>query len=251
MRRFLLAGLGTLLVACGAEASPTDVAGEVVVFAAASLSDVLEELATEFSANGGGRVALNLAGSQTLAAQILEGTPADLFISADAAQMDRVAAAGRLSEDPIDIATNTLAIAVEAGNPRGVTGLADLPRRDLSVVLAAEEVPAGRYAADVLDRADVRVHPVSLERSVRAALAKVAQGEADAAIVFASDLVAARHRGAAVEGIEIPAPLNVVATYPLGQLSAGPSPDAARAFATFLRSERGRALLVAHGFGAP
>jgi molybdate transport system substrate-binding protein len=244
------------LVACG---SPEDVAApldagarpEVVVFAAASLTDVLEELGAEFAAAGGAQVALNVAGSQTLATQILEGAPADLFISADTVQIDRVAAAGRLADDPVVFATNSLAVAVDTGNPLGVTGLADLARSDLVVVLAAEEVPAGRYAAGVLARAGVAVRPASLERSVRGALAKVAQGEADAAIVYASDIVAARRSGASVEGVPIPSEQNVVTTSTMALVAGGPSPDAARAFVAFLRSERGRELLVAHGFGAP
>jgi molybdate transport system substrate-binding protein len=244
------------LVACGSPedaAAPLDAGGrpEIVVFAAASLTDVLEELGAEFAAAGGARVVLNVAGSQTLATQILEGAPADLFVSADTVQMERVAAAGRLADEPVTVATNVLAVAVEAANPHAVTGLADLSRPDLVVVLPAEEVPAGRYAAEVLARAGVAVRPASLERSVRAALAKVAQGEADAAIVYASDVVASRRSGAAVEGVAIPAEQNVVTTSTMALVMGGASPDAARAFATFLRSERGREVLVAHGFGAP
>lgn len=248
--------MALVLVACGAlddGASPREVGGrpEVVVFAAASLIDVLEELGAEFTAAGGARVVLNVAGSQTLATQILEGAPADLFLSSDTVQMDRVATAGRLADDPVVFATNALSVVVGPGDPHGVTGLADLARRDLVVVLPAEEVPAGRYAAEVLARAGVSVRPASLERSVRAALAKVVQGEADAAIVYATDIVAARRSGASIEGVPIPVEQNVVTTSTVALVAGGASPDAARAFVAFLRSERGRELLVAHGFGAP
>ena len=254
MRSALVLALGAVLAACGSAhigPDPATGGGEVTVFAAAALTDVLDELAAEFAADGGGRVVLNLAGSQTLATQILEGAPADLFFSSDTVQMDRVDAAGRLADAPVVVATNTLVIAVEAGDPHRITGLADLARPDLVVVLAAEEVPAGRYATEVLARAGVAVRPASLERSVRSALAKVAQGEADAAIVYASDVVAARRSGASVEGIAIPVEQNVVTTSTMARVTGGAEPDAADAFAGLLRSERGREALAAHGFGAP
>lgn len=248
---------GVLLTACGAGtdeggAAPGGAApGEVVVFAATTLGDALEELADVFAAEGGARVLLNLAGSQTLAAQVVAGAPADLLITADAVQMDVVANAGLVSGEPTVVATNALTIVVEAGNPRGVTGLVDLARGDLIVVLPAEEVPAGRYAREVLARAGVRVSPASLEQSVRAALGKVAQGEADAAIVFVSDVTAALRSGARIEGVAIPAAENVVAVHPMALVRGGAAPDAARAFAELLVSERGRAVLDAYGFGAP
>ena len=254
MRSALVLALGAVLAACGSDRvgpEPAAGGGEVVVFAAAALTDVLDELGAEATATGGGRVVLNLAGSQTLATQILEGAPADLFLSADTVQMDRVAAAGRLTDTPVVVATNTLAIAVEAGDPHGVTGLADLARPDLVVVLAAEEVPAGRYAAEVLARAGVTVQPASLERSVRSALAKVMQGEADAAIVYASDIVAARRSGENIEGVAIPVEQNVITTVMMARVAGAAEPDAAEAFAALLRSERGREALAAHGFGAP
>lgn len=254
MRSALVLALGAVLTACGSDrVGPEPAAGgdEIVVFAAASLTDVLGELAEEFAAGGGGRVVLNLAGSQTLATQILEGAPADLFLSADTVQMDRVAAAGRLADDPVVVATNTLTLAVESGDPHGVSGLADLARPDLVVVLAAEEVPAGRYAAQVLQRAGVTVEPASLERSVRSALAKVVQGEADVAIVYASDVVAARRSGANVEGVTIPADQNITTTVTMARVTGGAERDAADAFAALMRSERGREALAAHGFGAP
>ena len=254
MRSALVLALGVALTACGSGQGATDAAAggdEVVVFAAAALTDVLDELAAEFTAAGGPTVTLNVSGSQTLATQILEGAPADLFLSSDAVQMDRVAAAGHLADGPVTVATNTLALTVEAGNPHGVRGLTDLARPDLVVVLAADEVPAGRYAAQVLTRAGVTVRPASLERSVRSALTKVAQGEADAAIVYASDIVAAHRSGASVEGVAIPVDQNVVTTVTMARVAGGAAPDAADAFAALLRSERGRGVLLEHGFGAP
>jgi molybdate transport system substrate-binding protein len=167
--------LGLLLAGCaGDDAGSAGPDGELVVFAAASLTDALGALADVFEERTGVPVLLNLAGSQTLATQLVEGAPADVFVSADAAQMDVVASAGLLAGAPVTAATNRLAIAVEAGNPLGVTGLEDLARPELVVVLPAESVPAGRYAREVLSHAGVDVRPASLEQSVRAALARVA-----------------------------------------------------------------------------
>jgi molybdate transport system substrate-binding protein len=247
-RSVAIVALALLLGACadGTAGSTGEASGtELVVFAAASLTDALEEVAEVFASETGVRVLLNLAGSQTLATQLVEGAPADVFIAADATQMDVVAAAGLLAGSPVPAATNALAIAVEPGNPLGVTGLADLARSDLLVVLAAEQVPAGRYAREVLGRVGVVVQPASLEQNVRAALAKVAQGEADAAIVYASDVVAARGR---VDGVAIPVEQNVVASYPVAVLAGTDAPDAAAAFVALLLSDAGQDVLRAYGF---
>ena len=248
-----LLALGLLLPGCagagdGAGSTGPHADGELVVFAAASLTDALGELADVFEERTGVPVLLNLAGSQTLATQLVEGAPADVFVSADAAQLDIVASAGLLAGAPVTAATNRLAIAVEAGNPGGVTGLEDLARPDLVVVLPAEAVPAGRYAREVLARAGVEVRPASLEQSVRAALARVAQGEADASIVYASDVVVAGDR---VSGIEIPVEQNVVATYPMAVLAGAARSADAESFAAFLASEDAQAVLRAYGFSAP
>lgn len=244
-----------VLTACAREAPPTvSEAGpggprtELVVFAAASLTEALGELADVFEERTGVPVLLNLAGSQTLATQLLEGAPADVFVAADSAQMDVVAAAGLVADEPVTVVTNMLAIAVEPGNPLGVTGLADLARPELVVVLPSEAVPAGRYAREALARADVEVRPASLEQNVRAALSRVAQGEADVAIVYASDIVVA---DGAAHGVSIPAEHNVTASYPMASLAGAALPDAAASFVAFLTSEDARAVLRAHGFRTP
>ena len=250
-----LLSIAAVVAACAPGSGPATTGSDrgadrgIVVFAAASLAEAFAAIGGEFAAtDGGAPVTLNLAGSQTLAAQLREGAPADVFAAADTAQMDVVASAGLLAGEPQPFATNRLAVAVEPGNPRGVTGLADLGRDDLIVVLPAEEVPAGRYARAALDAAGVTVAPASLEPDVRAALAKVALGEADATVVYASDLVAAADR---VDGVAIPDDVNVVATYPIAVLADAPAPDVAARFVAFVLSERGRALLAEHGFGAP
>jgi molybdate transport system substrate-binding protein len=256
MRGVWLAAFATvaLTTACGsggteADASSGDVSGELVVFAAASLTDAFDEVGAAFvEANPDVEVVVNHAGSQTLASQIGDGAPADVFASADTAHMEAVAAGGHLAGEADGFATNRLEIAVEAGNPLGIGGLADLADPDVVLVLPAEEVPAGRYARTALEAAGVGVTPASLERDVRAALSKVELGEADASVVYASDIVAADGRA---EGVAIPAEHNVRATYPLAVLADAPNPTAAAAFVAFVLSEAGQRILASHGFTAP
>ena len=222
--------------------------GELLVFAAASLTDAFEEIADALSeAHPDLAVTYNFAGSQALAAQLVEGAPADVFASASGAQMG-VAEDAELVDAPSPFVSNRLAIVVEAGNPLGITGLEDLARDDIVLVLAGEEVPAGQYAAEALDAAGVEVSPASLEVDVRATLSKVQLGEADAAIVYESDVVTA---GDSVEAVGIPDDQNVVASYPVAVLSEAPNPAAAAAFVAFLGSDEGREILERYGFRAP
>ncbi|MFO7778579.1 MAG: molybdate ABC transporter substrate-binding protein [Nitriliruptoraceae bacterium] len=223
--------------------------GAVLVFAAASLTDAFGALADAFSENNPqAEVVLNLAGSQTLARQIVEGAPAEVFAAANELQMDVVADAGELATDPEVFATNRLAIAVEPGNPLGITGLDDLADPELLLVLPDEQVPAGRYARQVLDAAGIAVAPVSLEQDVRAARSKVELGEADATIVYASDVVAADGR---VDGVEVADEHNLRATYPIARLADSSDPEVAEGFMAFVLSERGREILAEYGFTAP
>lgn len=246
--------LSVVLPACddAASAPPasvgTDPSGDLLVFAAASLTDAFEELAAGFEDDHDDvEVILNVAGSQTLASQLLAGAPADVFAAADAAPVDAVASAGQVAERTT-FATNRLAIAVEPGNPLGIRSLADLARDDVVLVLAAEEVPAGRYAALTLVSAGVAASPASLEVDVRAALGKVVLGEADAAIVYTSDIVAA---GDSVAQVDVPDDHDVVASYPVATLADALNPVAADAFVAFLHSEPAQRVLRRHGFGAP
>jgi molybdate transport system substrate-binding protein len=231
-------------------ASAGTVSGNVTVFAAASLTDAFTELGTAFeAAHPGTTVTYNFAGSQQLAAQITTGgAPADVFASANPAQMASAVAADVVSGEPAVFARNRLEIAVEPGNPAGISGLEDLGRDDLAVVLAADQVPAGQYAREALTAAGVPIDPVSLETDVRSVLTKVALGEADAGVVYASDVAAANGR---VDGVSIPDEANVVATYPIAVLQHAPNPVAARAFVDFVRADVARDVLEAHGFGAP
>lgn len=244
-RRLVWSLLAALALGCG---GPNDTAAsdaELLVSAAASLTDVFEELGATFAAEQQAREPVfNLAGSQALTAQLLEGAPSDVFASADPEQMDLLVAEG-LAGQPVLFATNVLEIVVEPGNPLGIDGLADLARDELVVVLAGEQVPAGRYAAEVLEAADVEVAPASLELDVRAVLTKVAAGEADVGIVYRSDVVAS---DGTVEGVPIPAEDNVVAEYHIAVLDAAEHPRAAAAFVDLVRGPEGERALSAAGF---
>lgn len=221
---------------------------EVTVLAAASLTDVLTEVAATFEeATPGVRVRLAFDGSQRLASQVIDGAAADVFASADTEQMARVVDAGLVDRAPAPFAHNDLAIAVAPGNPHGIDEVADLRDPDLAVVLAADEVPAGAYTARVLARAGVELAPVSRETNVRAVAARVAMGEADAGIVYRSDVVAADGE---VEGVDIPASGDVAVTYEIAVLRDAPDPDGAADFVAFVQSRGAQRLLPSHGLRA-
>jgi molybdate transport system substrate-binding protein len=239
-----------VLAACGDDSSGggsgAGSPAEIKVFAAASLTAAFTELGAQFTAaNGGTRVSFNFAGSQALATQIQQGAPADVLASADVPNMDKVR---DLVGDPQVFAGNLLQILVEKGNPNGVKGLDDLAGSDLKVVLAAEEVPAGKYAKQILDRAGVSVRPVSREDNVKAVVTKVSLGEADAGIVYVTDVTAG---GDKVEGVDIPEEQNVVATYPIATVKASKAQDKAQAFMDLVRSDLGQQVLENHGFLPP
>ncbi len=216
----------------------------LTVFAAASLTGPLQAAGPDFA---DARLTYDFGGSQQLVAQLEAGAPADVVATADQATMQQLTAAG-LVDLPMTFARNRLEIVVAAGNPRQINSLTDLARRGLRVVLAAPAVPAGRYGRQALDRAGVVVHPVSLELDVKSVLAKVVLGEADAAIVYATDVRAA---GAKVAGVPIPDVENVTATYPVAVVRASRHAAQARAFVTFLVSGPGQRALRAAGFLGP
>ena len=245
-----LAVAALLLVAgCGDESGGSSGAAapsEIKVFAAASLTAAFTELGQQYtSANGGTKVTFNFAGSQALATQIQQAAPADVFASADLANMDKVKDLVGTSQN---FASNLLAIVVEEGNPKGVKGLDDLARPDLKVVLAAPDVPAGKYAAEILGKAGVAVKPVSQEDNVKAVVTKVSLGEADAGIVYVTDITAG---GAKVEGVDIPREQSVLATYPIATVKASRAPDEAQAFMDLVLSAEGQQVLKQYGFLPP
>lgn len=241
----VLLGCGT----SGGRAADTGggLSGTLTVAAAASLTDAFAQARTAFTARHPDvRVTINFAASSTLATQLLDGAPVDVFASADESTMTKVAAL--LDGRPITFATNSLQIIVPKGNPQGITGLSDLARPDIVYITCSPEVPIGRYAALALQSAGLTVRPKSLEPDVRGIAAKVMAGEADAGIVYATDVTATR---GATTGIDVPTTLDVTATYPIASLRSATNGAAARAWIEFLLSPEGRAILQDQGFGTP
>ncbi len=220
----------------------------MLVFAAASLSDAFIEMAAAFEgANPGADIELNLAGSSALREQILEGAPADVFAAADEKTMNVVSDNG-LVADRVEVFTaNQLQIAVPTGNPGAISGLDDFARAKLLNGLCAAGVPCGDLARQVLVNAGVDPAIDTNEPDVRSLLTKIAADELDAGIVYLTD-VAANDR---VEGIEIPAEVNVETTYPIAKLISSDNPSGATAFVAFVLSPEGQTILASHGFSAP
>jgi molybdate transport system substrate-binding protein len=236
----------------------------LVVFAAASLTDAFQELAEQFKAeNPGVDVVFNFAGSQQLAQQLGQGAAADLFASANSAQMQAAIDAGRIISGTQQIfAGNRLVVVVPADNPAGIASLQDLTQPGIKLVLAAKEVPVGGYALNFLEKASaspdfaagydaaVLANVVSYEENVKAVLSKVLLGEADAGIVYSSD-VGPDLADQALR-IAIPDELNTLAAYPIALIADAPNPDLARSFLALLLSPEGQAVLASHGLtGAP
>lgn len=245
MSRLLVLGLGLAVAAAavtGGCSGNDRAARAVTVLAAASLTDAFTELGQVYEREHGVALTLSFAGSQQVVAQVRSGAPAGVVATADRQSMTRL---DPYVEQPTVFAHTALTIAVAPGNPEDIAGLADLAREDLTVVLAAPEVPAGRYARQALARAGLEVRPASQEPNVRAVLSRVRLGEADAGIVYAGDIEAA---DGAVESVAIAG--DVGATYRAAVVSSCDG-DAARGFVTWLTGERARAVLARHGFTAP
>ena len=244
----VLLAVAVLAAGCGGNDDPSGARSptEIRVFAAASLTAAFNQLGERYTAaNGGTKVTFNFAGSQALATQIQQGAPADVFASADVPNMDKVK---DLVDPPQNFASNRLQIVVEKGNPKGVKGLDDLAGKDLKVVLAAPEVPVGKYAKQILDKAGISIQPVSQEDNVKAVVTKVSLGEADAGIVFATDVTAG---GAKIEGVDIPKDQNVTATYPIATVKASKNQPQTQAFVDLVRSPDGQQVLESFGFLPP
>jgi molybdate transport system substrate-binding protein len=225
------------------------VAGDITVFAAASLTDAFTEVGEAFTAeNPDAKATFSFDASSALVQQITEGAPADVFASADTANMDKLTEAGSNGTEPVIFATNLLTIIVAPGNPKGITGVADLADSDLVTVICAPEVPCGRYANEIFTKAGVTVTPDSLEQNVRGVVTKVTAGEADAGIVYVTDVTAAGDDAAMVE---IPSDINVLAEYPIATVKESASPEVGEAFIDFLTGSEGQAIMADYGFGEP
>ncbi|QTE30176.1 molybdate ABC transporter substrate-binding protein [Pengzhenrongella sicca] len=239
------AGADATRSAAGADAGPS---GELMVFAAASLTEAFTELGTRFEqANPSASITFNFGPSSGLATQITAGAPADVFAAASVSTLEQVVAVGDAGE-PVVFARNRMELAVPADNRAGITGLSDLERSDVKVALCQPDVPCGVGASAVFAAAGLTVAPVTLESDVKAVLTKVRLGEVDAGLVYVTDVLAA---GDEVAGIEIPADVNAATDYPIATLSAAESPDLAAAFVDFVLSDDGATVLTAAGFERP
>ncbi|WP_374007180.1 molybdate ABC transporter substrate-binding protein [Leifsonia sp. LS-T14] len=230
-------------------ASTPAVSGTVTVFAAASLTRSFTELGSRFeAAHPGTHVTFSFAGSSDLVSQLTAGAPADVFASADQANMAKAVAAKVIDGKPVDFATNVLAIAVPPGNPAHVKSFADLASPSIKTVVCAPQVPCGAATAAVEKSAGVTLKPVSQESSVTDVLGTVRSGEADAGIVYRTDVKGA---GSAVDSIPFPEAAGTVNVYPIATVANAPDPRGAAAFVAFVNGPEGRAALAAAGFGAP
>jgi molybdate transport system substrate-binding protein len=249
--RVVFVAAAVVLAACSGNGgngstSPSPLGGAVNVFAAASLTDAFNALGASFhEANSGVTLKFNFAGTPTLLTQIEQGAPADVFASADTTNMDKLNGDGFTAGTSHVFARNKLEIVVGPGNPRGITGLADLAKPGVIYITAAPTVPAGKYALQVLKMAGVTVTPKSLETDVKSVVSKIELGEADAGIVYTTDVTAA---GSKVAGVPIPDADNVVATYPIAMVKGSANATAANAFIAFVLSATGQAKLQSFGF---
>jgi molybdate transport system substrate-binding protein len=221
-------------------------AAQLTVLAASSLTDVFKAAGAAYEKeHPGTHVKFSFAGSQELAAQVKQGAPADALVTADTKTMDGLKADVNGSSI---IAKNRLVIATGKGNPKKVEGLKNLSDTNLKVVLAAPEVPVGRYSKQVLDAQKITVKPVSQEPNVRAVLSKVELGEADAGIVYKTDAASAKGK---VGTVDIPDAQNAVAKYPAATLKTSKNADAAAAFVKWLSTPEAQKILQDAGFQQP
>ncbi|MCZ2404679.1 molybdate ABC transporter substrate-binding protein [Paenarthrobacter sp. Z7-10] len=257
----LVAILSACLTGCGSTATgagstnggstgtSSALSGKVSVFAAASLKSTFTKLATEFErVHPGTKVALSFAGSSDLVTQIIAGAPADVFASADAANMDRLVTASLIDGAPANFATNVLTIAVPSANPASVHSFADLAKPGVKVVICASQVPCGAAAKTVEAATGTTLKPVSEESSVTDVLGKVAAGEADAGLVYVTDI---RDAGGKVKGIPFDAAAKAVNTYPIATVEGSKNKRLAAAFTALVKGSTGQRILASAGFGKP
>ena len=250
----VIATLGTLVGTTAAGAMPAakakKVSGTITVSAAASLTEAFTKMGADFEkANAGTTVTFNFAASSALVQQIQGGAPADVFASADGTNMQKLVSGDQVTAEPTVFAANELTVVVKRGNPEKVKSLADLA--DLGTIsLCADAVPCGKYAQQALSQAGVTISPEKITKGadVKATLSAVATGDADAAIVYTTDVKAA---GSSAQAVRIPAWLNVYAVYPIAPIAASSNQDLADAFVKYTVSPAGQKTLASYGFLPP
>jgi len=245
-----------LLAACGGSTSSAPdgsgrdgdtLSGSITVLAATSLTNAMSEIQTAFIRhNPDVTITFSFAGSSTLANNIIAGAPADVFVSADLANMDALVDDDLTASAPQVFTTNALEIMVRPGNPLGISDLSDLASNNVSVATCTDGVPIRTYTDTVLERAGVTAHFVTYEANVGGIVTKITSGAADAGIVYRTDVIAA---GSSVSGVRIPAAQNLVAEYPIATLRSSSNPAVAQAFVDFMLSPEGQAIITSYGFG--
>jgi molybdate transport system substrate-binding protein len=231
-----------------ASSSPA-VTGKLTVLAAASLTGTFTKIGKDFeAAHPGVKVTFDFGASSTLAQQIIQGAPGDVFASAAPANMKQAADAGEVSGAAATFVRNQLVIAVPKGDPKHIASLADLTTPGVKVVECAAQVPCGAAAAKALTAANVKLTPVSLEADVKSTLTKLTLGEADAALVYRTDALSVADKA---EGVEFPESAQAINDYPIAALSHASNPAAAQAFVAFVQSAPEMSVLTAAGFQKP
>jgi molybdate transport system substrate-binding protein len=248
-------GLALLSAGCGGGSTPTAAAPtsapaqNLTVFAAASLNETFTALGKQFETdNPGVTVKFNFAGSSDLAQQIVNGAPADVFAAASDATMRTVTDGGAAAGEPVIFAKNVLQIATAPGNPKGIATFADLAGPDLKVVVCAPQVPCGASATKIEQATGVTLAPVSEEPDVKSTLGKVTSGDADAALVYVTDVAAA---GPSVQGVPFPEATQATTNYPMVVTADAPQPELAAKFQQLVTGELGQKTLATAGFAAP
>jgi molybdate transport system substrate-binding protein len=249
-----LFGVGTAVPAAADRASgprpttrTTKLSGSITVSAAASLQEVFTQMGKDFQAkNKGTTITFNFAASSTLAEQIQGGAPADVFASADGANMQKVVTTGQVTVKPVDFTANLLTIVVKKGNPSNVTSLADLPKLG-TISLCAPAVPCGKYATQMFTQDGITVpsSKVTLGQDVKSTLEAVSTGDADAGIVYVTD---AKSADGSVTQVKIPASLNVLAVYPIAPIATSKNAALANAWVQYVLSPAGKKTLLKFGF---
>jgi molybdate transport system substrate-binding protein len=238
--------LGVVALSAHGESAPPTKSQTITVLAAASLTASFQAMAAAFEkSHPAVKLQLSFAGSQTLVQQIQQGVAADVFAAADEASMQKLAESGEVAGVAQLFARNKLQIVVPAGNPKHIAALADLGKPGLTIALCGPTVPCGRYATAAFDKAGVPVPAASQELDVKAVVSKVAMGEADGGIAYLTDVRAA---GSTVEGVDIAAPANVIARYPIAVLKSALNPAAGAEFVAFVLSADGQQILGTLGF---
>jgi molybdate transport system substrate-binding protein len=267
MRRALcgaVAALGVTVVVAGCGGSSTGgssgasssasatasskLSGTINVFAAASLTEAFTTLGKQFeAAHPGVKVVFNFGASSTLAQQINQGAPADVFASASTKNMAQVMSAGG-AKSSTPFVKNVMEIATPPSNPAQVSAVNDLAKSSVKVALCQVQVPCGATAEKVFTNAKITVKPVTEEADVKSVLSKVELGEVDAGVVYVTDV---RSAGSKVKGITIPTDVNASTTYPIATLTDSHNTRTAQAFVDYVLSSAGEAVLTADGFAQP